>query len=397
MQKAPTSIFLFAAYPLWSETFLRQDLMFLQQSGCSVVGASLYGGDCEPQDDWPKVQVLSDGAQPHSTLARRRSIVGLMVRVLIPKRLYNVLSLQRHRAQIERLEAFAREVNATHIHAEFADLAALVASQVAKRLHITYSVGIHAFDIHASRFELSDILSDASAITVCNRAAMDACKKQFPQTADRLHYIPHGVNLDFWTLRGTEQSAPDALEILFVGRLVPKKGVRILLDALAILQSRSDSPKCHLTIVGDGPLRDELMQYTAELKVPVTCWAGVLSQNELKRLMSSMSCLCAPSVVTKDGDRDGIPNVILEAMATGLPVIASDVGSIPEVVTPETGWPVTDINPQKLAEALRSFVTLDNASRQKKTQKARHLIENRFNAKALAQERRRVFMREQSD
>ncbi|MBP5640791.1 MAG: glycosyltransferase family 4 protein [Victivallales bacterium] len=468
MQSLLTSIFLFTAYPLWSETFLRQDLAFLQKSGCPIVGTSLYSGDCIPKDDWPKVRVLSSDVPPHSTLTRRRSIVGSMVRKAIPKRLYTSLSLHRHHAQVERLESFVREIGATHIHAEFADLAALVASEVARRLNITYSIGIHAFDIHVSRFDLSDILCNASAITVCNRAALDACKRQFPQTDSLLHYIPHGVNLEFWTLRGEEQSpripfrgeeqsltnallplstdkciaqsanektpkgsnisnprlseakpggrmhpkdsdleeveptlkenrtSTESLEILFVGRLVEKKGVRILLEALAILQKRQNAPKCRLTIAGDGPLRDELVQYTDELKIPACCWAGVLSQEALKLTMSSMSCLCAPSIVTKDGDRDGIPNVILEAMATGLPVIASLVGSISEVITNDTGWPVADITPQTLAETIIEFANSTEIERKRRVVNARRLIEKSFDAQKLALERRKIFIHQQS-
>ena len=390
MPQACTSIFLFTAYPLWSETFIRQDLAFLQKAACPVIGAALYSGDCTPEADWPDVTVLTPGAAPSSTISRRKSRLRELLLKLLPAKLFTALSLWKHRALVKRLTAFARDHHATHIHAEFADLAALVASRAARNLGITYSVGIHAFDIHACKFDLAALLCNARAIAVCNQAALDACRQRLPQTASLLHLIYHGVNLDAWHFNPPSSSpSSSVLDILFIGRLVPKKGISILLDAMALFAQLPGAPRVRLTLAGTGPLEDTLRRQADSLSLD-TRWLGRQSPEQLRALLPTMTCLCAPSIVTPDGDRDGIPNVILEAMASGVPVVASQVGSIGEVVTPETGWPIDTLTPQTLSETLLALWNCpDRASR---IIRARKLIEDSFDARKLAETRQKILM-----
>lgn len=378
-------LFLFTSYPLWSETFLRQDLMFLQRTGLDIQPAALFPGDCTPQPDWPVATVLAPDAPP----SKPRTKPSLKSRLLghLPRPLYTALSLRAHRHLLIALEALARQTGATHIHAEFADLAALLAARAAQDLGLTFSVGIHAFDIHATRFDLRAIFNGAKFITVCNQAAHDACLARLPNTASRLHLIYHGVNLNFWQFLPTLTNAP---RLLFIGRLVPKKGIAILLQALAILRREHHLP-AELTIVGTGPLETELRDQAHSLGLDdAVVWSGFLTSDQIHDLLPTMACLCAPSIVTPNGDRDGIPNVILEAMASGLPVVASQVGSIAEAITPQTGWPVPDLTPQTLAEAIRTTLTSPNESDARR-RRARQLVAERFDAAQLAHIRAQLF------
>ncbi|MGN0878372.1 MAG: glycosyltransferase family 4 protein [Oligosphaeraceae bacterium] len=386
---ATKCLFLFTAYPLWSETFLRQDLAFLQRTGLDVEAAALYHGDCDLQPGWPQATVLSPDATTNSTAQRGRLAA---LKRLLPAALRTALSLHTHHTLLQALEQHVLTRGFGHLHAEFADLAALLAAQVARRHGLSFSVGIHAFDVHATKYDPRAIFSGARFVTACNQAAFDACLARMPDLHGRLHLIYHGVNLDRWrcaqTLPGAD-GPPTAPELLFVGRLVPKKGLDILLRALASLVQRGLSPR--LTLVGSGPLEAPLRRLADELGLAGRLsWRGVLAADDIRALMPAMTCLCAPSVVTPDGDRDGIPNVILEAMAAGLPVIASQVGSIAEAVTTTTGWPLPTLTPETLADAIADAAAHPE-QRDLRRQHARRLVEQRFDAATLARLRRQLF------
>lgn len=383
-----TSLFLFTSYPLWSETFLRQDLMFLQKANVPLVPVSLFPGDCEPQEGWPKATVLMPNAQPAKPPAKRSLKSKLAAH--LPVSIHTSLTRFKHRHLTAKLEQLVIDTNATHVHAEFADLAAVLAATVARKRNITYSLGIHAFDIHASKFDLNELFSQATFITVCNQSAYDACLDKIPCVKDKLHLIYHGVNLDFWNKQPLRQRNDNVLKLLFIGRLVPKKGIPILLDAMGILKQRQCETS--LSVVGQGPMQQQLMEQAQANNIADNIqWLGVQTSAQIHDLMPTIDCLCAPSIVTPDGDRDGIPNVILEAMASGIPVVASQVGSISEVITPETGWPIQNLTPQTLADALQDVINTTTETLELKSANARQCVAQRFDAKLLAQQRATLF------
>jgi glycosyltransferase involved in cell wall biosynthesis len=134
---------------------------------------------------------------------------------------------------------------------------------------------------------------------------------------------------------GVEPEADDRLQppaqrpyLLFVGRFVEKKGARYLLDAMRALAS--DGAPVDLVLVGDGPLAEPLKRQAAGLSG--TRFLGWLPYGEVRRLMGSALAICVPSVAAQTGDAEGLPNVVLEAMASAAPVIASDLGGIGEAV-----------------------------------------------------------------
>ena len=142
-----------------------------------------------------------------------------------------------------------------------------------------------------------------------------------------------------------------------------------------------------LAIVGEGPMENELKQLADSLDITkAITWMGRLSQTKLPTLFQTTSCLCVPSILAHDGDQDGIPNVIVEAFAAGLPVVASQAGSIPEILSDKTGWPVNNLTPVNLASAIVECASHpDEMERRRKN--ARKLVEYNFDAKKLAEKR----------
>jgi glycosyltransferase involved in cell wall biosynthesis len=156
-------------------------------------------------------------------------------------------------------------------------------------------------------------------------AVSDALRKQaiargFPETRTRTHY--NGVDLD--RFRPSEIPAEPGL-ILHVGRLVEKKGTKVLIEALARIGA------ANLVIIGDGPQRKMLEQQARELGDRVR-FLGELPSDEVVQWMRRASVLAAPSVTAADGDAEGLPNVVVEAAASGIPVVGTHHSGIPEAI-----------------------------------------------------------------
>jgi glycosyltransferase involved in cell wall biosynthesis len=159
-------------------------------------------------------------------------------------------------------------------------------------------------------------------------------------------HVPNGVALAEAT--GSTAGGP----VLCVARLVAKKGIDTLLDAVALLAG--DRPELHVEIAGDGELRDELEARAVDLGIDGRVrFLGSVSSVEVQAAYARASMLVLPCRIDADGDRDGMPTVILEAMARALPVVSTDVIGISEMVVHGlTGMLVGPDDPEALARAI---------------------------------------------
>jgi len=181
--------------------------------------------------------------------------------------------------------------------------------------------------------------------------------------------------------------AEDAVPlILSVGRMVPKKGMGDLISACRLLMTRGVRFRC--VIVGEGPLRGELESQIRELGLErLVTFLGAMAHDGLVSLYGQASVFALAPHITEDGDRDGIPNVLAEAMAAGIPVVSTSVSGIPELIEDgRTGVLVGPRDPEALADAVERLLR-DPALRQKLVVAARRKIEDGFEcwetAKAL--------------
>ncbi len=171
------------------------------------------------------------------------------------------------------------------------------------------------------------------------------------------------------------------LRLLFVGRLVERKGVEVLLRALARVRERRQAV---LTIVGEGPRRADLEGVVRRLGLgEAVRFAGRLSERELSDLYATSDLFVLPATVDRKGDTEGLGVVLLEALASGLPVVASDTGGIPDIVrSGDTGWLVPPGDAAALAEAILDAAA-NPAEAARRAHRGRERVERRFGLEGI--------------
>ena len=259
----------------------------------------------------------------------------------------------------------ALEHEVTHLHAHFASVATTVARAASALTAIPYSFTTHAKDIFHESVELEYLSRKVAgadhviAISDYNHSYLHRILG--PELSERIVVVRNGLELERFPYRPTIAEQPSGAaqaipSLLAVGRLV-EKGFGHLLTALARLRDRG--LPCHLDLVGTGPLEDELRELIDTLHLTeLVDMHGALTQSEVREMFVSHDLLVAPFVIGTDGNADGLPTVLLEGMATGIPCVAGNVTAVPEVIIDgETGWLVDDgSDPEQITTAIAEVV-----------------------------------------
>jgi glycosyltransferase involved in cell wall biosynthesis len=238
-----------------------------------------------------------------------------------------------------------------HIHAHFVDRASLVALIAGRLLGTPFSVTAHANDIYVDPALIVEKIGEAKFVATCtqyNESHLRAIARNGVQAQVRCIY--HGIDLKRYAL--TDRPHRGRPLLLAVGQLKEKKGLRYLLEACRILQDRGFEFDCQ--IIGEGPLRLGLEEMIDRLSLrDHVALAGPLAQDAVMDKYREATIFVLPCITARDGDRDGIPNVILEAMAMSLPVVSTYHSGIPEAVkNGVTGYLVQPRDPEALSDAL---------------------------------------------
>jgi colanic acid/amylovoran biosynthesis glycosyltransferase len=271
------------------------------------------------------------------------------------------------------------------IHAHFGRGGAL-ALPIARALGLPLVVTFHGGDATKDepyRRRLIPTIFQRRCAALQREAALIVCvaehvreallARDFP--AAKLKVIRYGIEPE---ADGETPPRPDRPYVLFVGRFVEKKGVVYLLEAMRNLES--EGAAVDLALVGDGPMAEVLRRQASGLKH--VRFLGWLPNHKVRRLMRSALALCVPSVTARTGDAEGLPNVVLEAMACALPVIGSETGGIAEAVEDgRTGFLVPQADPRAIAGAAGRLLG-DPALRNRMGYAARAAATERFSAVA---------------
>jgi glycosyltransferase involved in cell wall biosynthesis len=283
-----------SGFPRRSETFALADLAALERKGLlAAIFATKLG---EPGTSQPEARRLA---------SRVQVLTGDPT------------------AQAREAAARLDAVDVRGVHAYFAHTPAEIGRLLADRLDVPFGFSVHARDARkVTRPELHRRAGRARCVIACNG---DVAQELSGADA-HVHLIPHGVDLDRFTRGAARREA--ALRLLAVGRLIEKKGFDVLLDAVAAL-----TMPWHLRIVGEGNERDRLIAQRDALGLSDrVSLQGATTHDRLPDDYRQADIVIVPSVQDRLGDRDGLPNVVLEAMASGCAVVASDVGAIASAI-----------------------------------------------------------------
>lgn len=242
------------------------------------------------------------------------------------------------------------------IHAQWVHSSGSIGMYAAWLLGVPFSFTGHAADLFRDRVALEDKVRRAAFI-ICISEFHRGVYRGLGARDEQLHVAYCGLDLEHFTPGPSEPRAPGPLRILTSARLVPKKGLRDLIEACRILAAEGVDFRC--TIGGSGPLEGVLRQQAlaAGLADRVTLTGQALKQEEIPAFMRGGDLYCLPCVWAEDGDVDGLPQMLMEAMACGLPVISTRLVGIPDlVVDEESGLLVDPGDAAALARALHRLV-----------------------------------------
>jgi glycosyltransferase involved in cell wall biosynthesis len=240
-----------------------------------------------------------------------------------------------------------------HLHAHFADTPAQVTMYASMMTGIHYSFTAHAKDIYHQDVNwdlLRDVATNSAFLVTVSEANRGYLERKLPGPAwPKIVRLYNGINLDVFVPPKAKRAEN---VVLSVGRLVEKKGFRYLIEAVGVLKNRGLNVDCR--IIGEGEDKTALRSLISGLKLgrSVTLLGG-LPQDRVLEHMQEAAVFVLPAVIAGDGNRDALPTVLLEALATGLPVISTDVVGIPEVLDKgKCGLLVAQRDTEALAEGM---------------------------------------------
>lgn len=388
----PGTAYVLKVYPRFSETFIVSEILAREAAGDRIEIFSLRPTtDPRFHPELARVQApVTYIDRPIKTVALWECLQMAGAAGLTPALGRNLGELAAATAddavQAINLATALKDRNIRHMHVHFASGATTVARLTSAITGIPFSFTAHAVDIFHESVRDDDLqmkLEQAHHAVTISRFNLRYLRRRFPASTSRLHLVRNGLELERFPYRDPRPLGT-TLRIAAVGRLVEKKGFQHLLPAAAELLERG--LKLELRIAGTGILADELGATIDQLGIGGQVrLIGPQTQDQIHELLDSSDIFIAPCVVGADGNADGMPTVLLEAMAAGVPCISTAVTGIPEVVrTGSTGILVRPGNPHALARAVHTLAS-PGTDRVALARNARALIEEDYDVRRQAE------------
>jgi glycosyltransferase involved in cell wall biosynthesis len=289
--------------------------------------------------------------------------------------------------------ALQRSGDVQHLHGHFCHGVATITWFASLLTGIPFSFTAHAKDIYQAELNPGDLLERklgaARFVATCTCANASVLRARHARP-DEVHTIYHGLDTDYFSPALTGRR--DVPLILAVGRLVEKKGFDQLIAACALLKRQGLHFGCF--IVGeDGSARDALRAQIEQLGLADTVrLRGAVTQDQLREIYRGARVFALPCQIMEDGDRDGFPNVLAEAMAMGVPVVSTAISGIPEMIADGVhGLLVEPRDPRALADALARVLS-DTALHARLARAGRERICERFDSRRTTLELRDLFV-----
>jgi colanic acid/amylovoran biosynthesis glycosyltransferase len=350
-------------FPNLSQTFILNEILELERQGVSIDILSLRKPRAEPT---------------HSALNKLKAQVTYIEEA----------TKESDKLIAEEVAAWAKSRQIQHLHAHFATSAAKISMLASKLANITYSFTAHARDIYHEKVDkqaLAQRIQNAQFVVTVSDFNLDYLNNLLDQhsCSGNIHRLYNGLDLELFTTAPSSNHEPGL--IVSIGRLVPKKGMHYLVEACAILRERNVLFRA--VIIGDGEERTQLEQVINKLALEqqITL-VGALAQSEVIATLSCADLFVLPCIVGDDGDMDGLPTVILEAMAIGIPVVSTRLAGIPEMIHNQiNGLLVEQKQAIELADAMQSLIESNDRRFRFRNQSFKHMEEHFNLRKNIAQ------------
>lgn len=381
-------------FPRYSETFVVTEVLAHEAAGWEVEIFSLRPpNDTHFQDLLPRVRAPvryfpSEGTRPADFWAALQETGQILPRTwtTLPGA-RGELAGDVYQALLLAIEVRRRGIE--HLHAHFATLATTVAGLAAQLAGVPFTFTAHAKDIFHETVRADDLrrkMEDAAAVVTVSEFNLEYLRAAYGSSAGRVQRLYNGLDLERFPFGEPRHRAA---RVVAVGRLVEKKGFAVLLEAAALMAARGVA--FSVDVIGEGELEEPLGRRVRELGLHARVrLLGPRPQAEIVQRVAEAAAFAAPSVVGGDGDREGLPTTLLEAMALGTPCVSTDVTGIPEVLRHgETGLLVPQNDPTALADALQRLLA-EAPLRVALARRARRRIEQDFDARVNGARLRRL-------
>ncbi len=358
--------YLFSRYPVVSYTFCDSEMLELEASQVELTIASLN----PPANTFRHERLQNFQAEivyppPPAILKAKEKLMhethdweeNLTPMITRHEKEYGAVYKPRTRARNAAFfaEEFLRR-GVEHIHVHFANRATHTALFIKELAGIPFSFTAHAQDFMVDLGNddlLREMCHEAEFIVAVSDWSRDLLAKTCPDSASKIQRIYNGIRLDDFPTAKTDSPGP--LKMVAIGRLIEFKGFHVLLESCAKLRDRGIEFEC--TIIGEGPWHHRLLDQREKLGlVDHVTFAGIGTQEEVKRQLEESHVFVLPCIVDSKGASDILPTVIMEAMAVRLPVVSTWLVGVPEMVEHQkTGLLVESANEEELANALEKL------------------------------------------
>lgn len=348
--------YLFERFPSFTQTFCAREVAALRELGVDAPVFSIRNPAGEPiHQTFPNLGettylpakfddvIATDAGFRRAARSWQEALKSLWGSESEKHRIHEALWLSRA----------CRDAKIHHLHTHFAGLSARTAFWLRRLDGPNYSVTAHANDIFRDEppERLAQVLGDATCVVTVSDFSRDFLLREYPHLSNKLHRVYNGIDIS----RFSKSSIPEGRPLMVsIGRAIEKKGFGDLVEACALM--RDLDFEC--VIVGGGPLEEALVKQVEELGLnDHVKILGARSESEIRDMLAAARLFVLPCVTGEDGAMDNLPTVIMEAMASGLPVVSTTLAGIPEmVVDGVTGSLGRERQPAELARNLRVYL-----------------------------------------
>jgi len=377
-------LYVLSRFPNVSTTFIANEMTALTELGADIHIAAIWRSlDGEPHATEraflnrlmrPNIRSLWLWITALAQIIRKPSLIGVILRLMIGHTvsMWALIKLLVNIPKGLMIGAWVRAHKIDHIHAHFLTAPATVALIASKVSGVPFTVTVHAFDLYddsprnrngSVRYKL-----ESAARVVCisayNRRYLTRFSP-FPTqsgSGEKLHVVYNGISLDLFSPPPIRRPIPRHAHIVSNGSLIAKKGHDVLIRAVAALHAAGY--RVTLDIIGRGALEPALRALATELGLTdAVTFAGIMTQTQVVERYHAADVFALACIIAPDGDRDGIPTVLIEALAVELPTVSTTVSGVPEVIIDgETGRCV-EPTPIAIADAIRGLIDQPDQTR----------------------------------